>query len=62
MSDYKLYSKGVKDGWVYVEIVAENPQAKQNAINKFLSEWRVYDAKLDHETGLTAVMKRFYKQ
>lgn len=48
--------------WIRSEIVAETESGKQQGINDFKRLWMVYDARVEHETGTTAVVRRFYKQ
>lgn len=60
-NDYKMYSLPREGNWVRSEIVAETPEGKQVGIADFKSKWQVYDGRVEHETGTTAVVRRFYK-
>lgn len=62
VKQYEVYRMGQEGNYVYARIVAETSEGKQQGIADYLREWRVYDARVDHETGTTAVMKRWYKQ
>ena len=59
---YKIYRLPQEGNYIYVRIEAETPEGKQQGIAEYKSEFLVYDARVDHETGTTAVMKRWYKQ
>lgn len=58
---YKMYSLPREGNWVRSEIVAETPEGKQAGIADFKGKWQVYDGRVEHETGTTAVVRRFYK-
>jgi hypothetical protein len=60
-NDYKMYSLPREGNWVRSEIVAETPEGKQAGIADFKGKWQVYDGRVEHETGTTAVVRRFYK-
>ena len=59
---YKIYRMERVGNYCFARIEAETPEGKQQGIADYLQEWRVYDARVDHETGTTAVMKRWYRQ
>lgn len=59
---YKIYSLPRQGNWIRAEIVAETADGKHQGIADFKREWLVYDASVEHETGTTAVVRRFYKQ
>ena len=59
---YKIYRLPREGNYIYVRIEAETPEGKQQGIADYKREFLVYDARIDHETGTTAVMKRWYKQ
>lgn len=61
---YKLYKLPSEGGgkWIRNEIVAETEAGKQQGIIEFKRLWQVYDARVEHETGTTAVVRRYYKQ
>jgi len=61
---YKVYSLPSEGGgkWIRSELVAETPEGKQKAIADFKNEFLVYDARVEYETGTTAVVRRFYRQ
>ena len=48
--------------WHRYEIVAETEAGKQKGIADFKSEFMVYDATVEYETGTTAVVRRYYRQ
>jgi hypothetical protein len=45
-------------GYVMVRIVAETPEGKQQGVADYLREFKVYEARVDHETSTTATIKR----
>ena len=55
---YEIYRMPPERGYVMVRIVAETPEGKQQGVADYLNEFRVYEARVDHETGTTAVIKR----
>lgn len=59
---YEIYRLPDRGNYCFVRIEAETPEGKQQGVANYLREWRVYDARVDHETGTTAVMKRWYRQ
>lgn len=59
---YTVYRMEQVGNYCFARIEAETPEGKQQGIADYLREYRVYDARVDHETGTTAVMKRWYKQ
>ena len=59
---YQIYSLPRQGNWVRSHIIAETAQGKDQGINDFKRDWMVYDARVEHETGTTAVVRRFYKQ
>ena len=59
---YEIYRMPEQGNYCFVRIEAETPEGKQQGIANYLREWRVYDARVDHETSTTAVMKRWYRQ
>jgi len=58
---YEIYRMGQEGNYVYARVEADTPEGKQQGVADYLSEFRVYDARVDHETGTTAVLKRWYK-
>ena len=58
---YKMYSLPRDGNWVRSEIVGETPEAKQAGVAEFKRKFQYYDARVEHETGTTAVVRRFYK-
>ena len=59
---YEIYRMERVGNYCFARIEAETPEGKQQGIADYLREWRVYDARVDHETGTTAVVKRWYRQ
>ena len=55
---YEIYRMPPERGYVMVRIVAETPEGKQQGVADYLREFTVYEARVDHETGTTAVIKR----
>ena len=58
---YEIYRMPQVGNYCFARIEAETPEGKQQGIADYLREWRVYDARVDHETGTTAVVKRWYR-
>jgi len=58
---YKEYALPREGNWVRSEIVAETPEGKQAGIADFKRKFQVYDGRVEHETGTTAVVRRYYK-
>lgn len=58
----KLYQSTDAAGYVTAHIVAENQADIEEATSRYLSEYRVYDARLTEKTGLTSTIRRFYRQ
>lgn len=56
--NYEIYRMPPERGYVMVRIEAETPEGKQQGIADYLREFMVYEARVDHETGTTAVIKR----
>lgn len=61
MKDYKIYSLPSDRTHVRVEIVAETPHALQEGVSRYLSEYKFHDARIEQQTGLTTIIKRWYK-
>jgi len=59
---YEIYSLPQQGNWVRYHIIAETAEGKQKGINDFMRDFMVYDASVEHETGTSAVVRRFYKQ
>ena len=55
---YEIYRLTPDRGWVMVQIVAETPEGKQQGILDYKREFSYYEARVDHETATTAVIKR----
>jgi len=55
---YELFRMPPDRGYVVVQIVAETPEGKQKGVADYLREFMVYEARVDHETSTTAVIKR----
>lgn len=58
---YQIYSLPREGNWIRAEIVAETPDGKSQGIVDFKREFQYYDASVEHETGTTAVVRRFYR-
>lgn len=58
---YEIYRMPQEGNYCFARIEAETPEGKQQGIADYLREYRVYDARVDHETGTTAVVKRWYR-
>lgn len=58
---YKQYALPRQGNWIRSEIVAETEAGKQQGIIDFKRDYLVYDARVEHETGTTAVVRRFYR-
>jgi len=56
--NYEIYRMPPERGYIMVRIEAETPEGKQQGIAYYLREFMVYEARVDHETGTTAVIKR----
>jgi hypothetical protein len=56
--NYEIYRMPPERGYIMVRIEAETPEGKQQGIADYLREFMVYEARVDHETGTTAVIKR----
>ena len=56
--NYTIYSMPPERGYVMVRIEAETPEGKEQGKAAYLSDFMVYEARVDHETGTTAVIKR----
>lgn len=59
---YKIYRLPADGNWVRVEIVAETPSGRDQGIVDYKREFDFHDARVEHTTGTTAVMRRFYRQ
>lgn len=59
---YKIYRMPQEGNYCFARIEAETPEGKQQGIADYKRDFLVYDARVDHETGTTAVMKRWYRQ
>jgi hypothetical protein len=55
---YEIFRMPPDRGYVMVRIVAETQAGKEQGKADYLREFRVYEARVDHETGTTAVIKR----
>lgn len=55
---YKIYRLPPERGYVMVRIEAETQAGKEQGKADYLREFMVYEARVDHETGTTAVIKR----
>ena len=55
---YIIYRMPPERGYVIVQIYAETPEGKQQGVADYLREFRVYEARVDHETSTTATIKR----
>lgn len=58
---YQLYRQPNDGHWVRVEVVAETEAGKQQGIADYLREFQYHDARVEYETGTTAVLRRFYR-
>lgn len=55
---YIIYRMPPERGYVVVQIYAETPEGKQKGVADYLREFRVYEARVDHETSTTATIFR----
>lgn len=55
---YEIFRMPSERGYVMVRIEAETQAGKEQGKADYLREFMVYEARVDHETGTTAVIKR----
>lgn len=58
---YKTYRIEPEGNWLRYLIEAETPEGKAAGIAEFKGQYLMHDARVEHETGTTAVMRRFYR-
>jgi hypothetical protein len=58
---YKTYRIEPEGNWMRYLIEAETAEGKAQGVADFKSEYMMHDARVEHETGTTAVMRRFYR-
>jgi hypothetical protein len=58
---YKMYRIDDRGNWFRYLIEAETAEGKAQGVADFKSEYMMHDARVEHETGTTAVMRRFYR-
>jgi len=58
---YKTYRIEDRGNWFRYLIEAETAEGKAQGIADFKSEYMMHDASVEHETGTTAVVRRFYR-
>lgn len=55
---YEIFRMPPDRGYVMVRIVAETKAGKEQGKADYLRQFMVYEARVDHETGTTAVIRR----
>ena len=58
---YEIYRQPADGNWVRVEIVAETESGKKQGVSDYLHEFKYHDARVEYETGTTAMVRRFYR-
>lgn len=58
---YKIYSLPPDGHWLRAEIVAETPSGRDQGVIDYKREYQYHDARVEHKTGTTAVVRRFYR-
>jgi hypothetical protein len=59
--NYKTYRIEDYGNWLRYLIEAETAEGKAQGVADFKSEYMMHDARVEHETGTTAVVRRFYR-
>ena len=59
--NYKTYRIEPQGNWIRYIIEAETAAGKSQGIADFRSEYMMHDASVEHETGTTATVRRFYR-
>ena len=59
--DYKIYNHPSSHPYVRVEIVGETQAGLLAGIAEYLKEYKFHDARVEQQSGTTAIIKRWYK-
>jgi hypothetical protein len=59
--DYTIYRMESSHPYVKVEIVGETQAGLLAGIAEYLKEYKFHDARVEQQSGTTAIIKRWYK-